>query len=135
MLQTMLCKSRTSLGAALLGLITMLMVPLATAAEQVQTQDPAVAWQMIEKGAMVLDVRTPEEFAAGHLANAVNIPYEIVADEFAKRGIAKDTPVVVYCRSGRRSGIAIESLSAAGYTQTYNGGGYEQLMDTQPKKH
>ncbi|WP_258406019.1 rhodanese-like domain-containing protein [Shewanella acanthi] len=112
----------------------MLMATTSTAAEQVQPQDPAIAWQMIDKGAMVLDVRTPEEFAEGHLANAVNIPYEIVADEFAKRGIDKDTPVVVYCRSGRRSGIAIEALSAAGYNQTYNGGGYEQLNEARLKK-
>ncbi|QYJ79987.1 rhodanese-like domain-containing protein [Shewanella acanthi] len=134
MFQGMLYKSRAMLSAALIGFVSMLMATTSTAAEQVQPQDPAIAWQMIDKGAMVLDVRTPEEFAEGHLANAVNIPYEIVADEFAKRGIDKDTPVVVYCRSGRRSGIAIEALSAAGYNQTYNGGGYEQLNEARLKK-
>jgi len=122
--------SKKLLGVALLSLFSLSIVPHeANAADQ----QPQVAWEKIASGAMVLDVRTPEEFAAGHLVNAVNIPFEQVAAEFAKRGIAKDTPVVLYCRSGRRSGIATDALVAAGYTKTYNGGGYQTLAETQPK--
>jgi len=122
--------SKKLLGVALLSLLSLSIVPHeANAADQ----QPQVAWEKIASGAMVLDVRTPEEFAAGHLVNAVNIPFEQVAAEFAKRGIAKDTPVVLYCRSGRRSGIATDALVAAGYTKTYNGGGYQTLAETQPK--
>lgn len=121
--------SKQLLGVALLSLSSVAIVPpSANAADQ----QPQVAWEKIASGAMVLDVRTPEEFATGHLANAVNIPFEQVTAEFAKRGIAKDTPVVLYCRSGRRSGIAAEALIGAGYTQTYNAGSYQALFVTQP---
>ncbi|MEL4282493.1 MULTISPECIES: rhodanese-like domain-containing protein [Shewanella] len=130
MFNKLLCRSKTLLGVAILSLSSLALVPNAASAAD---QEPQVAWQKIAAGAMVLDVRTPEEFAEGHLANAVNIPFEQVAAEFAKRGIAKDAPVVLYCRSGRRSSIATEALVAAGYTQTYNGGGYQTLADAQPK--
>jgi len=111
-----------------LVLMPLLLMPMMASATN---QDPVIAWDKIAAGAMVLDVRTPEEFAEGHLANAVNIPFEQVAEEFAKRGIAKDAPVVLYCRSGRRSSVATEALVAAGYTQTYNGGGYSTLVEAQ----
>lgn len=130
MFNKLLFGSKKLLGVALLSLLSLSIVPHeANAADQ----QPQVAWEKIASGAMVLDVRTPEEFAAGHLVNAVNIPFEQVAAEFAKRGIAKDTSVVLYCRSGRRSGIATDALVAAGYTKTYNGGGYQTLAETQPK--
>lgn len=96
-------------------------------------QDSNEAWDKINAGALVVDVRTPEEFAQGHLANAINIPFEEVASQFAQRSIAKDTQVVVYCRSGRRSGIANDSLKQAGYSAVYNGGGYEQLVTANPQ--
>ena len=63
----------------------------------------------------LLDVRTPEEFAAGHIAGAVNIPYDQVAAHLQE--IPKDKEVVLYCKSGRRAGLAAESLAANGYTQ------------------
>jgi rhodanese-related sulfurtransferase len=61
----------------------------------------------------VLDVRSPEEFAAGHVPGAVNIPQDQVASRLAE--IPKDKEVVLYCRSGRRSGLAAETLEANGY--------------------
>ena len=61
----------------------------------------------------VLDVRSPEEFAAGHVPGAVNIPHDQVASRLAE--IPKDKEVVLYCRSGRRSGLAAETLEANGY--------------------
>lgn len=112
----------------LLGMLLLLVSNLVNAADQ----DAGTAWAKIEAGAMVVDVRTAEEYAEGHLDNAINIPFETIAAEFAKRNIAKDTPVVVYCRSGRRSGIANESLVNAGYLEIYNGGGYESLASAKP---
>ncbi|MCE9783145.1 rhodanese-like domain-containing protein [Shewanella algae] len=100
------------------------MLSLSVRAEQMV---PEVALTKVAQGAMLVDVRTPEEYAEGHLPEAVNIPFEQIAEAFAKQGIAKDTPVVVYCRSGRRSGIAKESLEKAGYQEVYNGGGYDSL--------
>lgn len=111
-----------------LGLLSLAWLPIMAHATD---QDPKVAWDKIAAGAIVLDVRTPAEFAQGHLANAVNIPFEQVAQEFAKRGIAKDAPVVLYCRSGNRSGKATKALVAAGYTQAYNAGGYQALTEAQ----
>ena len=61
----------------------------------------------------VLDVRTPEEFATGHVPGAVNIPYDQVASRLVE--IPKDKDVVLYCRSGRRAGIAAAELEKAGY--------------------
>jgi rhodanese-related sulfurtransferase len=61
----------------------------------------------------VLDVRTPEEFASGHVPGAVNIPYDQVASRLAE--IPKDKEVVLYCRSGRRAGLAASELENAGY--------------------
>ncbi|WP_240433865.1 rhodanese-like domain-containing protein [Shewanella japonica] len=89
---------------------------------------PAVAWDKINNGAMLIDVRTEQEFAAGHLDGAINIPFEFVLKQLTKQKLDKDTAIVLYCRSGRRSGIANNDLVEAGFTQTYNGGGFEQLI-------
>lgn len=61
----------------------------------------------------VLDVRTPEEFAQGHVPGAVNIPHDQVSAHLGD--IPKDKDVVLYCRSGRRAGMAAEVLKANGY--------------------
>lgn len=71
----------------------------------------------------ILDVRTPEEFAAGHLPGAVNI--DVSAPDFADRigALAPDAPYAVYCRSGNRSAAAVEQMTAAGFTQAFDLGG------------
>ncbi|MBO2591452.1 rhodanese-like domain-containing protein [Shewanella algae] len=110
-----------------LWLTTLLFGVLLSLSVRAEQMVPEVALTKVAQGAMLVDVRTPEEYAEGHLPEAVNIPFEQIAEAFAKQGIAKDTPVVVYCRSGRRSGIAKESLEKAGYQEVYNGGGYDSL--------
>ncbi len=110
-----------------LWLTTLLFAVLLSLSARAEQMVPEVALTKVAQGAMLVDVRTPEEYAEGHLPEAVNIPFEQIAEAFAKQGIAKDTPVVVYCRSGRRSGIAKESLEKAGYQEVYNGGGYDSL--------
>jgi rhodanese-related sulfurtransferase len=62
---------------------------------------------------ILLDVRTPQEFAEGHIAGAVNVPYDQLATRLAE--VPKDKDVVLYCRSGRRAGIAAQVLAANGY--------------------
>ena len=64
---------------------------------------------------LLLDVRTPAEYAAGHVPGAVNIPYDQVASRLGE--IPKDKDVVLYCHSGRRAGLAAEALEANGYTR------------------
>lgn len=78
--------------------------------------------------AMVIDVRTAAEFDAGHLAGALHIPYEQVDALVAAIGPDQSRSVVLYCRTGRRSGIALQSLMQAGYTNVVNAGGYRDLI-------
>lgn len=70
---------------------------------------------------LLLDVRTPEEFNSGHIAGAVNIAVEQLSARLSE--VPQDKPVVLYCRSGNRSGQAAQILERAGYTQIYDLGG------------
>lgn len=72
-----------------------------------------------EEGALLLDVRTPEEFASGHLPGAVNVPVDQLPRRLDEVG-SKDKPVVVYCRSGRRSAIAAETLQGGGFQSVHD---------------
>ena len=74
---------------------------------------------------LVLDVRTPQEFGSGHVAGAINLPVDQVEKRISEVAPAKDTPLIVYCRSGRRSAAAKEVLERLGYTQVQNFGAYE----------
>lgn len=74
------------------------------------------------KGAVLLDVRDPEEFASGHISGAVNIPREEIAK--AKEQIPDpETPIFTYCYSGRRSDYAGITLKKMGYKHVRNIGG------------
>jgi phage shock protein E len=77
--------------------------------------DPSEARRLVGEGAALVDVRTPAEFASGHLDEAVNIPLQQLADRLGELP-AKDQPIVVYCRSGARSGNAKRMLGSRGYT-------------------
>ncbi|MEZ9407723.1 MULTISPECIES: rhodanese-like domain-containing protein [unclassified Vibrio] len=85
-------------------------------------------WEMIEEGALVVDVRTPGEFKQGHLDNAINYPLSEVATHFAS--IDKAQPIVLYCRSGNRSGQAYQYLKAQGFTQIHNAGGLIEMQES-----
>jgi len=73
-----------------------------------------------QPGVIVLDVRTPEEFSAGHLPNAININLEGAdfAGEVSK--LDKSATVAVYCRSGNRSGVATEQMAELGFVDMYD---------------
>lgn len=88
------------------------------------------AWDLVEQGALLIDVRTPGEFNQGHLTDAKNLPLSTI--ETAFDNIDKDTLIVVYCRSGNRSGQAMSYLKQAGFTQIHNGGGLEEMLQTKP---
>ncbi len=70
--------------------------------------------KLVESGALLLDVRTREEFQERHLEGAVNIPVQELATRVRELG-AKERPVVVYCRSGGRSAAAATLMKASGY--------------------
>jgi len=76
----------------------------------------------------VIDVRTPGEYAAGHIAGAINIDVE--ASDFATRiaTLDKGAPYLVYCQSGRRSAIAARTMTDAGFSDVADGGGMDDLI-------
>ncbi|MBY5992948.1 rhodanese-like domain-containing protein [Ferrimonas balearica] len=88
-----------------------------------------IAWQWISQGALIVDVRTPEEFAEGHLPGAVNLPHGEIERRAGELGVGPEQTIVVYCRSGRRSGLAIGEFAAAGYLEVHNGGGLEEMRE------
>ena len=66
---------------------------------------------------LILDVRTAEEYAQGHVEGAVHIPYDQLPQRVGEIAAAKDKDVVLYCRSGRRSEIAAGTLREKGFTR------------------
>ena len=95
------------------------------------SKDPAKARELIASGALVLDVRTPDEYREAHLPTATNLPIDEVGarladvDQLAHGD--KTKPIVVYCAAGGRAARAKQTLEAAGYTNIVNGGGLDDL--------
>jgi phage shock protein E len=79
----------------------------------------------IPTNAVWIDVRSPSEYAGGHLEGAKSIPYDGIEAGVAHLKLAKDTPIYLYCAVGGRAGIAKKSLEAQGYSQVINVGGLE----------
>ena len=81
--------------------------------------------KLVEQGAVIVDVRTKDEYKAGHIAGSRNIPLDIIKSETAS--LKKlNIPVITVCRSGNRSGMAKSILTAAGI-EVYNGGAWTSL--------
>lgn len=87
------------------------------------TMDEAVTMMAQETGYIILDVRRPDEFAAGHIPNAINVPNETIGTDEIAELPDKDQLIMVYCRSGRRSKEASEKLVKLGYTNIVEFGG------------
>ncbi|RMF97915.1 MAG: rhodanese-like domain-containing protein [Gammaproteobacteria bacterium] len=66
---------------------------------------------------LILDVRTPEEYAAGHIPGAVNIPHTELAERLAELGADRNREIVVHCRSGKRAALAEGILRRAGFNR------------------
>lgn len=80
-----------------------------------------------KSGASVIDVRSPWEFEAEHVSGAMNIPLEEIQgriNEFKNL----NGPAILYCRSGNRSGIAVNILKQAGFNDVYNGGSIFEMQ-------
>lgn len=82
--------------------------------------DPVL--DMINGGALVVDVRTEEEFEDEHYPKAINVPLDRLESSLAELG-GKDTPLVLYCASGSRSAYAARLLARAGFKRVVNAGG------------
>jgi phage shock protein E len=83
--------------------------------------------QLLQRGAIIIDVRTGPEYDAGHIGIAKNIPVDRVKDRVAELKKAK-IPVICCCASGMRSGIATKVLKANGI-EAYNGGSWKSLAE------
>ncbi|WP_066804652.1 rhodanese-like domain-containing protein [Moraxella oblonga] len=101
-----------------------------TQTQEVKAQEaPAQTAQTPEKAAGIwIDVRSPEEFAQGHLTDAVNIVHTDIASKIADVEPNKDAPINLYCKSGRRAEAALQELKKLGYTNVTNHGGYDDLV-------
>jgi len=93
--------------------------------------DATTARRLVAAGVKVVDVRTPAEYAAGHVPGAVNVPYDEMERRYGELG-PPTTPLLLYCHSGRRSGIAIRMLKQKGFTRLYDLQAYERWVPPEP---
>lgn len=90
--------------------------------------DQALAISSLKRSdSLLIDVRSADEFAEGALAGAIRISHDDIAAQIIRIAPEKDRPLVLYCRSGRRSALAKQSLEAIGYSQVINAGAYDEL--------
>lgn len=87
--------------------------------------DVATTQQCEHDGPLVIDVRSDEEFAQGHVQDAIHIPHTEIADEIEKHAECKQCQVLLYCERGGRAGKAKKTLVGLGYTNVENLGGLE----------
>lgn len=99
----------------------------AGAAAGLPDRDPALAHKLVAEGAVLLDVRSPSEFASRHIDGAVNVPVDQLDERMAEveklAGGDAQKPIVVYCAAGGRAAQAKEMLLKAGHTKVTNLGG------------
>ena len=95
--------------------------------------DGATAHKLVANGVKVVDVRTPAEFATGHVPGAINIPHDEMEKRFAEVG-PPSTPVLVYCKTGRRSAIAAGVLKEKGFSTLYDMQAYDRWVESEPRR-
>lgn len=84
--------------------------------------------EMVKNGAIILDVRSKEEFAGGHVKGSINIPVDQLKNNLSKLK-DKNKPVITVCASGMRSAAAKSILKSNGFNQVYNAGGWSSLQN------
>lgn len=87
---------------------------------------PKDAVSFLKDGALVIDVRSPAEFASGHLAEAINIPLADVEKTAPIRAADKNQALLLHCQAGVRSGEAQSKLKNLGYVNVFNLGSYQR---------
>ncbi|MFZ0489277.1 MAG: rhodanese-like domain-containing protein [Salegentibacter sp.] len=84
--------------------------------------------ELVEEGAIILDVRTKAEYSSGHIKGSVNIPVNSLPANLGKLK-HKNKPVITCCASGMRSASAKSMLKSKGYERVYNGGSWQSLQN------
>ena len=115
-----------SIGAILTGCAGAVAVDAQTAISQLISPVDYVTDFDDPASHLLIDVRTSEEFASGHIDGSVNIPVEEMQGRLEE--IPGDAPIVVYCRSGNRSAAAARILTEAGYAPVYDLGGIQDWV-------
>lgn len=110
------------LSVALLALVPGLRAAEAPAPAAPAPEAPAAAPKPV-----IIDVRSQEEWDAGHIEGAIRITHDVIGSRIEAAVKDKSTPITVYCRSGRRAAVAKQTLDKMGYTKVENAGGYEDL--------
>jgi len=113
--------ARRSLGV-LVALTVLSLAPLACGADT--TDDPQAA-ELVSAGAVIIDVRTPEEFAAGHLDGALLIDIKNPSFDAEIAKLDATASYIVYCRSGNRSAQAVDRMREIGITNITDLGSLE----------
>ena len=84
--------------------------------------------ELIKQGAIILDVRSKDEFSGGHIKNSINIPVDQLSNNLSKLK-NKNKCIICCCASGMRSGTAKRILESKGYRSVYNGGSWSGLQN------
>ncbi len=115
----------------MLALVLVLFTPFSHANNPVPlvSQQEMLSWQQTKKDMQLIDVRSPSEFAQGHIKGAINIPYSEIDQHLAQLTSSDD--IVVYCRSGRRAAIAEQTLLDHGFKRVFHLEG--DILDWQSK--
>jgi rhodanese-related sulfurtransferase len=106
-------------------ILSLILTPVFFACGNTATPEQIREW--IAKGSLVIDARTPREFQAGNYPGSVNIPLQEIEgrlNEFGK----KEGYIIVYCRSGNRSGKAVKILKSHGFLNVINGGSLQNMI-------
>ena len=115
-----------------LALSILVITPLVTACGASSSSDTTAPIGKIQltPAPVVIDVRSPEEFAAGHISGATNLDFEggVLAEALA--GLDREAAYSIYCRSGRRSALAKQAMEEAGFSNVTDLGGIETAAKT-----
>lgn len=93
-----------------------------------QTKKESELPRLIKEGAVLIDVRSSEEFDEGSVPGAINIPIDLLPDNIGK--IPTDKPIIVFCKSGNRAGKAKKILEENNITDVTNGGSWQNVQKT-----
>jgi rhodanese-related sulfurtransferase len=93
---------------------------VAEANKQIKTVTAKEAKQLIDAGAVVIDVREPDEFEAERIPQALHIPRGLLEFQIAAKVPKKDTRIIAYCLKGGRGALATQTLNVMGYSEAYN---------------
>ena len=107
-------------------LLCLLAIILTACDSRVENKERTIDSIIKENNYIIVDVRTKEEYDAGHVKGSINIPYDVINMEENLNKLDKEKTIIVYCRSGKRSGIAYNSLKDLGY-DVFDLGAYDSI--------